>query len=310
MVTESASGFSSPSRSQSSVPGTPLLSPPKVSGLDITNKSATSSLLRTARDKRKHEATDDDQGPAKHARKGINIASGQSRPRARAGVLDMSQPGSPSNDASVKSLFPSKPSECPGYVEKVWEICESVSGVGGTTDARWNELVKAWLRREVKAKYAGGKFVTKSRPGEVGQWIQSARPTKTFKPVISLNGYTTSFAAWWDNMQPEGRTKDEDLFMGYSREEKWTWDKLVFGVNGAVNVMVALAWWRRVVYNMKPKGYHEVQSAELEQEKFEQAVDMCSTARHEFVHSFLYSLSLSMQSLLMLYAYVTVMLLL
>lgn len=280
VITDSASVYSSPLRSPSSRAAssrfTPLVSPPR--GISQSSPAP----LCTTDNKRKHEMTDDEEeSSTKRAREVHPSAPTRTRRVARTGGSSVSnvvismEPGSSNNPLSELSSvpFPSKPLEAPSYVEKVLEICESVSEKKVEMDAKWNGFIKVWLDREVKAKYAGGKFVTKGRPGEVGRWIQCARPTKSFKPAISLSSFTVSFAIWWDNMQPEGRIRDEDLFMGYSREGEWTWDKLVFGVNGAVNVVVALAWWRRVVYDMKPKGYREEELAKVEQEKFEQALD-------------------------------------
>lgn len=259
VVTDSASEFLSPSPPRHGRTS-PLRSPLGITSLHVTKQPSTLMVSSSPHGKRKLERTDDEEDrPAKRARKETDPTPSQSK-----------------RTGSKRISFPTRPSKSPEYVAKALEICELVSELNANGDAKWAGFVKAWLKNEAKAKYVGGKFVTKGRPAEVGRWIQCARPTKSFKPVLKLNSYTSAFVAWWDNMQPEGRTRSEDSFMEYSREEKWSWDKVVFGVNGAVNVVVALAWWRRAVYEMQPKGYREEEQAELEQERFEQALDEVS----------------------------------
>lgn len=182
-----------------------------------------------------------------------------------------------------QATFPAVPAQAPAYVKLGLELFVTV----GEDNWRWKSLVTKWIELETKARYqakSGSSGISKQdRPTAVGMWISRGR--KRFDPKINLDDHALKFSNWRRTMQPEDREEEKELDdneqsfkMRYSRDGSWSWeDILIFGPNGAVSILAALAWWIEGVQKfnekVKAKGIRERQAGSLHEEKLSEALD-------------------------------------
>lgn len=83
----------------------------------------------------------------------------------------------------------------------------------------------------------------KTRPKEVSDWIQSARPFN-HKSIGNLPDFETRIRDWWWQIQPQGRTRGENGWPLQQDDAAVDWEKARFsGLNGMWSIMIALCWW-------------------------------------------------------------------
>ncbi|KAJ7801747.1 hypothetical protein B0H14DRAFT_2309729, partial [Mycena olivaceomarginata] len=86
----------------------------------------------------------------------------------------------------------------------------------------------------------------RKRPTEVKDWIARARK---YTPVIaSAEAFGKGWWVWWLDINPVWRGKERPL--SWETEE---WDCLdLYGLNGFLNVLIALKWWRDAMDEASP----------------------------------------------------------
>lgn len=148
------------------------------------------------------------------------------------------------------AVMPTVPQDAPIYVKNAVGLCLWVEG-----DRLWQKVVDGWWRFDQATGFAPSSKVLSrlpaaGRPKEVGTWISYAR-SSTFRPEVTLPRFAEEFAEWWRSMQPEGRKALDDRFISLSKPARTDWGELkISGPNGIVSVVVALAWWRKAVYDL------------------------------------------------------------
>ncbi|KAE9391197.1 hypothetical protein BT96DRAFT_803062, partial [Gymnopus androsaceus JB14] len=147
---------------------------------------------------------------------------------------------------------------------------------------RWQQVVQGWFPFNQAAGFQPSskelsRIPMSGRPKEVGTWVSHAR-SATFRPVVDLPRFTDEFSGWWRAMQPEGREAVKGEFIGLTKTSRIDWTQLkISGPNGMVNVVGALAWWHKAVYDLpKEKASGTGQSGQkraLELSKLNKALD-------------------------------------
>lgn len=179
-------------------------------------------------------------------------------------------------DEVAPPVIPAVPEGAPKYVVNALGLCAWVEG-----DECWVKLVQHWLRFDQEAGFKPtskelARLPTSGRPSEVGTWISHAR-SAMFRPEVVLPRFADEFAAWWKGMQPEGRDALDEGFMSLTTQATTDWTELrVSGPNGMVNVIGALAWWRKAVYALPKENVSKTgrsgQKRELELQKLNDAL--------------------------------------
>ncbi|KAK7020167.1 SERTA domain-containing protein 3 [Paramarasmius palmivorus] len=135
----------------------------------------------------------------------------------------------------------SSPAGCAEYAQTVLSICHEAQ-----MDRQFRDLVVNWLYLDGKANYTGAvRLSATHRPPDIGFWIARARPVgyKT-KKMQNLQTFADEFEAWYKHCAPSWR-KASGPGIRLSREEGKDWTSMAkFGINGIVNFVVGLAWWK------------------------------------------------------------------
>lgn len=175
------------------------------------------------------------------------------------GAVPLSQPEGSETEV-VGALIPALPEGAPKYVENTLVLCLWVDG-----EKRWQQVVRAWLRFDEDAGFQPSskelsRLPTSGRPKEVGTWVSHAR-SATFRPAVLLPRFANEFSEWWRAIQPKGREAVDGEFIRLTKPAKTDWTKLqVSGANGLVNIVGALAWWHKAVYDL-PKDKEQGEAA-------------------------------------------------
>ncbi|KAJ6479775.1 hypothetical protein C8R45DRAFT_832683, partial [Mycena sanguinolenta] len=79
---------------------------------------------------------------------------------------------------------------------------------------------------------------TCGHPHQVAEWVKTARKGT---PKVPLDTFPAEWWKWWTGINPQWRLVDGEL----RREGEGSWDALrTPGLNGLLNVVVCLKWWR------------------------------------------------------------------
>lgn len=83
------------------------------------------------------------------------------------------------------------------------------------------------------------------RPIQYKQWI-TAKRASDWIPSVDTPTFSTSWLAWWAEIQPPGRIEEGGITLS-TTAEGLLWQKLAkTGPSGMFLVLVGLAWWRRL----------------------------------------------------------------
>lgn len=85
-----------------------------------------------------------------------------------------------------------------------------------------------------------------SRPQELTEWINSARPwnDNQMKRIKDLERYAARFKTWWGEIQPEGRSTTEDGDFMQKEDSDLDWEDIrVTGKNGLWTAVAGLCFW-------------------------------------------------------------------
>jgi hypothetical protein len=106
----------------------------------------------------------------------------------------------------------------------------------------WGGLVSSWVAFEEKSRSTQVRRLSAAgRPAVMHNWIARRRPTKFQPKIPSLTDYENEFVDWWRRLQPPWRISNNAVDKAATHGD---WDCLrVPGVNGVLNVVVALFYW-------------------------------------------------------------------
>jgi len=106
----------------------------------------------------------------------------------------------------------------------------------------WVDLVSLWVAFEEQSRSTQVRRLSAAgRPAVVHDWIARRRVT-TFQPkILSLEDYESEFLDWWRRLQPTWRISNNNVDNAASQLD-WVCLR-VPGVNGIMNVVVALFYW-------------------------------------------------------------------
>jgi hypothetical protein len=109
-------------------------------------------------------------------------------------------------------------------------------------DMEWGDLVSSWVAFEDNSRSTQVRRLSAAgRPAVVHNWIARRHP-ENFQPnILSLKVYENEFTDWWRRLQPTWQISNNAVDKAASQGD---WDCLrVPGVNGIMNVVVALFYW-------------------------------------------------------------------
>ncbi|KAK7018813.1 SERTA domain-containing protein 3 [Paramarasmius palmivorus] len=138
----------------------------------------------------------------------------------------------------------STPANAPKYVQHTLSICHEVQMDRGLRD-----VVQLWLQLDVKAGFVGSRLCSTNRPRVVHDWIARAR-APGFKPKVdNLDKYAEDFEAWYKVCCPWRKDCGQGIRLTRENGQDWS-DLAVYGPNGIVSFVVALAWWKKAVQRL------------------------------------------------------------
>ncbi|KAK7019679.1 SERTA domain-containing protein 3 [Paramarasmius palmivorus] len=163
----------------------------------------------------------------------------------------------------------STPSSAPSYVQSVLSIVHEAQ-----MDRQLCDVVMNWLRLDKNANYTGGRLLATDRLTDVGDWIARGCPVGyKRKHMKDLGKFGDAFEQWYKNCAPAWR-KDEGRGIRLTRRSGEDWSPLaIFGANGIVSFVVALAWWKMEVKNMPCRTPRERQDKLVKFAMYEGALD-------------------------------------
>lgn len=139
-------------------------------------------------------------------------------------------------------------------------------------DDIWKELVKKWVKLEIRDGYGGTKRLgATGRPECVKHWIQCARPSKpniTAYPkliITDFEAYAKEFWGWWGSLQPDFRQANKTLegvlaVEAPANDSSNAWGHIdISGINGLVSVLAALYFWGAPIDQQPSRNYREKQ---------------------------------------------------
>ncbi|KAJ7044912.1 hypothetical protein C8F04DRAFT_1250155 [Mycena alexandri] len=151
-----------------------------------------------------------------------------------------------SSSAAPSSLPP--PPACPEKAP-AWFVDAHAQMSHTALGPHFNAVLAAWIRVEAASRFEHGptKLSAKNRPKQVANWIARARAKSAGTTVHDPVAYAKEWQLWWDSLQPEWRTRDEDqgwsVSGGYGGDGK-EWGPLFhWGVNGVLSVVASLYFW-------------------------------------------------------------------
>ncbi|KAJ6527846.1 hypothetical protein DFH09DRAFT_1327954 [Mycena vulgaris] len=105
-----------------------------------------------------------------------------------------------------------------------------------TKEEAWKEVTDLWWQLEVSTDFVSPVkgFASTGRPGEIHNWIKSAR--KGTPAIGSIDAFAMKWACWWAAINLEWCVKDGALL----KDTIGLWERF----NGFLSVLVALLWWR------------------------------------------------------------------
>lgn len=155
-------------------------------------------------------------------------------------------------------------------------------------------MVWRWIELDQAAGFTGKvKLATTGWPESIAAWIAHACHVKWRPPHLNkehpgdlnVGRFAADFAKWWRSLQV-GRDVDVDSFIGLTRSENADWEGVkVYGQNGMVSIIVALAWWREAVEAMPVVKNRDRQEMEEQRRQLREALGEVEYALGEIQHN-------------------------
>ncbi|KAJ7029731.1 hypothetical protein C8F04DRAFT_962512, partial [Mycena alexandri] len=106
----------------------------------------------------------------------------------------------------------------------------------------WVKLTGLWWQLEESTgfKSSAKGFAPSGRPDEVGHWVKCAR--KGEPHIVDVAAFASRWMTWWKGINPEWRVGPDQAL---KRAEDGPWEVMERpGVNGFLNVLICLQWWK------------------------------------------------------------------
>ena len=152
--------------------------------------------------------------------------------------------GPNSSDISSPTSAIQSPEGAPTWFRNALQMFQS-NGVA--LGEEWSRLLRNWAQFEDQSAYTSHeKLGTLHRPKVVKDWIERARPT-TWRPIIdNVADLEKSYSVWWASLQPAWRHFEDGSLRTDLVDGDWS-ELRRPGVNGVLNVLVALFYWGLLV---------------------------------------------------------------
>ncbi|KAK7050137.1 hypothetical protein R3P38DRAFT_2504189 [Favolaschia claudopus] len=115
----------------------------------------------------------------------------------------------------------------------------------------WKAMLSTWWARETRARFVGTKqgHPAKRRPKEIGEWSKRAR---NYTPkIVDADAFGQTLWIWWIDINPSWRGSERPLSRVGDVDGGWECLDL-YGVNGFLNVLMGLKWWRNAMSDASP----------------------------------------------------------
>ncbi len=174
--------------------------------------------------------------------------------------------GSASEDVATPLVLPSNAPR--------WAVHGLATLKRETMPPQFTRLLALWVRFKVQEAFAeSSKFGAFQRPQAVHDWIAHGRSPKfqlqpVPKGIDPVKEFGSKFWAWWSNLQPDFRPKDDDLLELNedgcpSRMLDGNWDDMRLpGTNGWLSVVAGLCFWFWQMKGMNTSGKREKVAAD------------------------------------------------
>ncbi|KAF9548607.1 hypothetical protein CPC08DRAFT_620538, partial [Agrocybe pediades] len=109
---------------------------------------------------------------------------------------------------------------------------------------QWSSLISSYSKFEAAHGYEGAaKLKSRHRPSMVGDWINRARPSTSWRPNIrDISKLADEFMKWWSSLQPQWRVGEDGVIL--FKQKVGDWDSLRKpGLNGLLSVVAGLFYW-------------------------------------------------------------------